>query len=346
MITGMARALAARMNKYSTLPAGITFRETSAPHKGLYGALFALLAGLGAIGCGGADAKGVAVAGDVPEGSLEPQGGLNIPQCFAPAKLTCTATGCRCVSPPPPPPVQQFQLIPDFYITNVIYAPPGKSSSINYASSTTTGSTTSATHGLKDDVKVTAEASGSFFGGASVNMSAGISDNTSRTDTLDISESFSQGYKKSGQVDRIDHNYDEIWFLIHPNISVSFQPAYSTNKASVSWKFAGGDGFNTDILHVIYAWEFHDKNVKMWTRVVVDCQSASCMANAGYQEWLYVKGPKFSVGLDGWAAPTVGFKVGSNFCPIFGTMKVLIIEDNQELARNVRDFLGREGYVC
>jgi DNA-binding response OmpR family regulator len=40
------------------------------------------------------------------------------------------------------------------------------------------------------------------------------------------------------------------------------------------------------------------------------------------------------------------FKVASRFCPIFGYMKVLIIEDNQELARNIRDFLGREGYVC
>jgi DNA-binding response OmpR family regulator len=27
-------------------------------------------------------------------------------------------------------------------------------------------------------------------------------------------------------------------------------------------------------------------------------------------------------------------------------MKVLIIEDNQELARNIRDFLAREGYIC
>src|SRR5580698_6226689 len=29
-----------------------------------------------------------------------------------------------------------------------------------------------------------------------------------------------------------------------------------------------------------------------------------------------------------------------------GVMKVLIIEDNQELARNIHDFLGREGYIC
>lgn len=27
-------------------------------------------------------------------------------------------------------------------------------------------------------------------------------------------------------------------------------------------------------------------------------------------------------------------------------MKVLIIEDNQELTRNIREFLGREGYIC
>lgn len=30
----------------------------------------------------------------------------------------------------------------------------------------------------------------------------------------------------------------------------------------------------------------------------------------------------------------------------FALMKVLIIEDNQELTRNIREFLGREGYIC
>jgi DNA-binding response OmpR family regulator len=30
----------------------------------------------------------------------------------------------------------------------------------------------------------------------------------------------------------------------------------------------------------------------------------------------------------------------------FEVMKVLIVEDNQELARNIHDFLGREGYIC
>src|SRR5579864_1011740 len=30
----------------------------------------------------------------------------------------------------------------------------------------------------------------------------------------------------------------------------------------------------------------------------------------------------------------------------FCNMKVLIVEDNQELGRNIRDFLGREGYIC
>ena len=34
------------------------------------------------------------------------------------------------------------------------------------------------------------------------------------------------------------------------------------------------------------------------------------------------------------------------FRNIWYYMKVLIIEDNQELARNIHDFLGREGYIC
>src|SRR6202012_1336841 len=37
------------------------------------------------------------------------------------------------------------------------------------------------------------------------------------------------------------------------------------------------------------------------------------------------------------------FKIYLEYCT---RMKVLIIEDNQELARNIRDFLGREGYIC
>jgi DNA-binding response OmpR family regulator len=40
------------------------------------------------------------------------------------------------------------------------------------------------------------------------------------------------------------------------------------------------------------------------------------------------------------------FKIASKTIPNFAAMKVLIVEDEPELAQNVRDYLAREGYIC
>lgn len=220
----------------------------------------ALVAGLGSTSCGDPGAlgeNGAELARGEPTSTADD--GLTL-SCTPPAKLTCPPPPpdsgvkftCFCLTPPPV--VQTATLVPDFYVTQVIYAPPGKSSNINYSSSTSMGSTTTCSHGFKDDVKVTAEASGSFFGGASVSVSGGISSSTNHSDALDVSTQFSQGYKKSGQVDRIDHNYDEIWFLIRPKIDISYQAgATSTQQANLKWKFGQQDGFNNGILQFVYA---------------------------------------------------------------------------------------------
>jgi hypothetical protein len=210
---------------------------------------------LAGCGSGSGDVSGDQPGAPSPDFAQNSAKGLNLPQCFAPAKFTCNASGCFCKPPPAPPPAQHFTLTPDFFITNVIYAPPGKSSSINYSSSTSVGTTVSATSGVKDDVKVTAEASGSFFGGASVSVTGGAMFENSRSDAVDISQQWSQGYKKSGQVDRIDHNYDEIWFLIHPILDMTFQPAgtLATQTASLSWQFAPNQGADADIPQFVYA---------------------------------------------------------------------------------------------
>jgi len=113
--------------------------------------------------------------------------------------------------------------------------------------------TSSATHGFKNDIKVRAEASGGIFASGSLTVSAGLTSGTTNNDTLDVTTTQSQGYKKSGQVDRIDHNYDEIWFLIRPLVNVAFQPEGGGKQASVDWQLAAGDGFNNDIYMSVYA---------------------------------------------------------------------------------------------
>lgn len=178
--------------------------------------------------------------------------------CAPPRKLVCIAIDgkirCNCVDPPLPP-VQRFQLTPNYLITHVVYAPPGRSSNINYSASSTVGTTTSATKGFKNDTKVTAEVSGNFFLNPSLSVTGGRTSATSRTDALEVTETLTQGSTTFGQVDGIDHNYDEIHLLIRPLLDVTFQPAgqLPTQKASISWKFAAGDGINNDIPYYVYA---------------------------------------------------------------------------------------------
>lgn len=204
-------------------------------------------------GCGSAEPIDNETAAATQEG---------VTSCTPPYQLFCPPPPpdssvkyvCLCL-PPVPPASETRLLVPDYVVTNVVYAPPGKSSSITYSSTSSTGSTVSATSGFDSSVKVTAEASATLYASASLSVSAEHSQGSSTSDALDLSQTWSQGYKKSGQVDGIDHNYDEIWFLIHPLLISKFQPAgkVASQPASEDWSFGQGDGINTDIPMFVYA---------------------------------------------------------------------------------------------
>ena len=185
--------------------------------------------------------------------------------CPPPYKLKCKGSGtlpynfnllCDCVPPPPPPAIFDI-VVPTFYITHVVYAPPGKSSSISYSNSTSFGTTTSGTKGFKTDVKVSAEVdTGFILADSSVTVSGGKAWGTTRTDATDVVLQTTSGYKKTGQIDGINHDYDEIWFLIRPVLDVTFQPAGQVpgQFASVKWKFAANqDGRSNAIPYFVYA---------------------------------------------------------------------------------------------
>lgn len=229
------------------------FEKIAARYPRRKSSLIALVAALAAIGCGD---PGELASGEEPTEEVRLAGGLGIPQCIPPQVLTPTPTGFVCRTPPGPPQPQNFNIIPDFYVTHVVYAPPGDMSNISYAKSSSVGSSTSVSNGFKDEISVTAKAGGSFVGGGTITASAGLDTSTERTDDVEWKAEFSQTYTKYGQVDRIDHNYDEIWFLIRPKLNASYTPPPSNrpfDKPKVTWQFGDQDGINYGIPYFVYA---------------------------------------------------------------------------------------------
>ncbi len=159
---------------------------------------------------------------------------------------------CWCDPPPPPPPVSGT-IVPAFLITHVIYAPPGRSSKIAYSETSTVGTTVTNTQSFKREVKVSAELSGGvIFGNTDLQITVGNTWGNSRAEATDLAVETVRGYTANGQTDGIDHNWDEIWFLMQPLVNITYQPAGVdvSQPASARWHLAPNqDGFSNAVLY-------------------------------------------------------------------------------------------------
>ncbi len=211
---------------------------------------WALLACFGAASCGGTE----------PGPEQTP-----VAVAATTATTTCPA-GQFYYCPPPTPDVKHppcgcftsdsnYTIVPHYYLAGVVYAPPGKSSSVSYSSSTTLGSTVSATSSFTHDTKVTASGGVKFpLGGmdstmAGLDITSGTAFGNTRTDATDVAETFSSGFKMNGQSDGIDHNYDQIILILKPVINVTVSGA----SGAVLWKFASTQGTSNYIVQPLYA---------------------------------------------------------------------------------------------
>ncbi len=153
---------------------------------------------------------------------------------------------------------ETFTITPDFVVTSVIYAPPGKASSMQYTSSTTVGSSLSTSKSFQNSTDVTASTSVSGgVGMASASVSYNHTFGDSDTHEVDQTTTWTQGYKKPGETDGIDHDLDEIWFIIHPILNMSFMPGFAGAPDMTNWQFGQGDGVNTGIIYFAYAGELN-----------------------------------------------------------------------------------------
>jgi hypothetical protein len=129
---------------------------------------------------------------------------------------------------------------PKYYVTHVIYAPPGKSSSITYSVGEKAGTTTSSTSSFKESVGVTTSVG--FTGvldGSGLKLTSGSAWGTTNTRSTDVTVEHTSARTSSGKVDLVDHGDDEIWFLVNPKLNVRIEPNRTcSGPENVTWTFA------------------------------------------------------------------------------------------------------------
>jgi hypothetical protein len=187
-----------------------------------------------------------------------------------------------------------FTAIPDFVITNVIYAPPGKSSSIQYQSSTTVGSALSSTQSFQNSTDVSASASvGVMMNGGMVGASVTYDHTFGDSDTSEVDQTttWSQGNKVPGETNGINHDWDQIWFMVRPILNMSFTPGIAGTPNATNWQFGQGDGETTDITGWVYAGELNgdfalnaqDQNLFTVNNITSDMYPTILQADAFFQ---------------------------------------------------------------
>jgi hypothetical protein len=192
----------------------------------------------------------------------------------------CGKPICTCEVDPPTPVTGTVS--PSFYVTHVVYAPPGRGSSVNYTAGNTFGSTTSTSHSFKNDTKISVagKAVPILFGG-DFTVTGGRAWGSTDTDVTDISVETMQGYRKPGEIDGIDHDNDEIWFLMNPSLDVTVTPATPESSTSVSWQFSANQ---TPAPYYVYVKDLkHPEFMSATTKQVLDSHG---ITPAAYPELL------------------------------------------------------------
>jgi hypothetical protein len=164
------------------------------------------------------------------------------PTCTPPAILVSDSTHCRPLTPCPiykcvvPPASQTGYAATSFFITGVFYAQPGKGSSVAYSSGQQFGSTVTIDRSFKNEINVTASVTqGVIFASGELTVSFGnIWDNHTISST-DMSVEVTDGYKKLGSGDYIDHNEDEVWFMASPHFRLTWTPAWDYGRETIDW---------------------------------------------------------------------------------------------------------------
>ncbi len=154
---------------------------------------------------------------------------------------------------------------PKYMIVGVTYAPPGPSSSVNYTNSTTVSTTNTVSNSFTNAFmsSLTTSASAGLLGwksGVSATISAGYSQTSTSTNSLELDETVSRSYSTSGAANPyvgLNHDYDIVWLWLNPVELFTVNTNASGAMTSITWN---GHGVSTldqpvaDIYPVYVGW--------------------------------------------------------------------------------------------
>jgi hypothetical protein len=144
-----------------------------------------------------------------------------------------------CVVSPAPP--VSGTVFGKYLILTVVYAPPGTTapqtttgeqsfSQVSYESDSTTGTTTTNAKSFKQDYQVSSKVECTDICDLSGGVSFEYTQNKTDSSALNINKKTTSVITDPGPVeDAVDHNFDQIWLLLHPKYDVTI------NGGQISW---------------------------------------------------------------------------------------------------------------
>jgi hypothetical protein len=117
-------------------------------------------------------------------------------------------------------------VVPAYLVLTVVYSPPGsasgRGSSVTYEADSTTGTTTSASTTFKSGTSSSFDQSAKVYGvGSGSGTGFEASHSVSYSDSMDIKKTTNSTITLTGpSKDEIDHDEDQIWLLLKPNIKL------------------------------------------------------------------------------------------------------------------------------
>lgn len=152
----------------------------------------------------------------------------------------------------PRPEAQKTIIVPKYYPTHIVYSLPGRGSTIAYASGNTVGTTVTLGNSTKQTLKATVGVQWRVpaITEGNVLLSFGQIWSTAHSDSTDIGVTVTSGYRKPGAADWIDHDEDEVWFLVKPQVTITMVPASSYGPETIDWSMDPNQAFIPYFLYV------------------------------------------------------------------------------------------------
>jgi hypothetical protein len=166
------------------------------------------------------------------------------PTCTPPAILVADTKNCRPLTPcpiykcvvPPQPVVTKETRYPAFKPVTLMYAPPGRQSSVSYGTGSTAGATQTTSFATQTSVSYGGQLT--FFAGVSVDQSFTFGTSTSHAERISKAQTVTLGLSNgTGATDVPDHGYDMFWLWVNPRVDLT----WSDGVLSVQeWKTSDG----------------------------------------------------------------------------------------------------------